>query len=178
MLRKERAACVDMGISVGDSLRRGRFTHRWGWTAGGVRWVLREQLGEIADSRPLRLGEVRGRTYWLYCDIVYSTEQPWLKSSDVLALLTEKENRARGRVARARSLMDAGEAPRAGRERIPPEVKRAVWERDEGACVECGRTSALEYDHVIPHSLGGSSTIRNLQLLCAPCNQSKGATIR
>jgi hypothetical protein len=179
MLRKERAEGLDQGINIIDSVRQGRIAHRWGWSAGGVRWVVREDLCERADSYPLRLGTVRSRTYWLYDNTVYSTEESWLTASDVLALLLERENRARAKVGRAVALMDAADEPQpVGRERIPSDVKRLVWERDEGVCVECGSTSALQYDHIIPYSLGGSSTIRNLQLLCAPCNQSKGATIR
>jgi 5-methylcytosine-specific restriction endonuclease McrA len=30
---------------------------------------------------------------------------------------------------------------------------------------------------VIPVALGGASTLENLQVLCAPCNQRKGATL-
>lgn len=33
----------------------------------------------------------------------------------------------------------------------------------------------LEFDHVIPESLGGLSVESNLVLACRPCNRSKGA---
>ena len=49
-----------------------------------------------------------------------------------------------------------------------------VWQRDEGKCVRCGSNERLEYDHIIPVSKGGSSTKRNIQLLCELCNRSKG----
>ncbi len=52
-----------------------------------------------------------------------------------------------------------------------------VWQRDGGRCVECDSQRELEYDHVIPLAMGGSTTDRNLQLLCAPCNRRKGATL-
>jgi hypothetical protein len=61
------------------------------------------------------------------------------------------------------------------REPIPREAQREVWRRDTGRCVECGRQERLEYDHIVPLSRGGSNTVRNLQLLCEPCNRSKGA---
>ena len=59
------------------------------------------------------------------------------------------------------------------REKISNSVKREVWQRDQGQCVECGSKEKLEYDHIIPHSKGGSNTIRNLQLLCEFCNRTK-----
>ncbi|MBL7498725.1 TerD family protein [Frankia sp. CNm7] len=60
---------------------------------------------------------------------------------------------------------------------IPPDVKAAVWQRDGGACSQCRATEYLEFDHVIPHSLGGATSVGNLQLLCRRCNQEKGARI-
>lgn len=60
---------------------------------------------------------------------------------------------------------------------IPDHVRLFVWQRDKGCCVKCGSRERLEFDHIIPISAGGSSTERNLQLLCESCNQSKGATI-
>jgi len=63
------------------------------------------------------------------------------------------------------------------REKIPEAVRHAVWRRDEGRCVECGSNENLEYDHIIPFSKGGSSTERNIQLLCESCNRKKGANI-
>lgn len=60
---------------------------------------------------------------------------------------------------------------------IPPSVKLAVWQRDQGKCVQCGSNEKLEYDHIIPVSKGGSSTERNIQLLCEKCNREKSARI-
>lgn len=66
-------------------------------------------------------------------------------------------------------------APR--REAIPRAVQREVWQRDGGACVQCQSRKLLCFDHIVPFSHGGSNTIRNLQLLCEPCNLSKGNRI-
>ncbi|UZE14319.1 HNH endonuclease [Pseudomonas sp. B21-053] len=66
-------------------------------------------------------------------------------------------------------------APR--REAISRAVQREVWQRDGGACVERGVRKLLCFDHIVPFSLGGSNTVRNLQLLCEPCNLSKGNRI-
>lgn len=63
------------------------------------------------------------------------------------------------------------------REAIPRAVQREVWRRDEGRCVDCSSNERLCFDHIIPYSRGGSSTARNLQLLCERCNLSKGNRI-
>ena len=63
------------------------------------------------------------------------------------------------------------------REQIPKAVQQEVWRRDQGRCVECGSKEKLEFDHVIPVSKGGATTVRNLQLLCERCNRSKNNSI-
>ena len=61
---------------------------------------------------------------------------------------------------------------------IPSEVKREVWKRDGGKCVMCGSNHNLHYDHDIPFSRGGSSTVaENVRLLCARHNLSKSDKI-
>jgi len=56
---------------------------------------------------------------------------------------------------------------------IPTNVKKQVWTRDGGKCVQCGSIKKLHYDHIIPFSKGGSNTVENIQLLCQHCNLSK-----
>lgn len=60
---------------------------------------------------------------------------------------------------------------------ISAEVRREVWRRDGGACIDCGSRERLEFDHIIPVSQGGSNTARNIELRCESCNRKKGATI-
>lgn len=58
---------------------------------------------------------------------------------------------------------------------IPGSVMQEVYVRDNGRCVQCGSVDNLHYDHKIPFSKGGSSKdARNIQLLCARHNLSKG----
>jgi hypothetical protein len=63
------------------------------------------------------------------------------------------------------------------RERIPEDIQIFVWNRDGGKCVKCGSQESLEFDHIIPVSVGGSNTARNIQLLCERCNRKKGNNI-
>ena len=60
---------------------------------------------------------------------------------------------------------------------IPQDVKNAVWQRDGGKCTQCGSTSYLEFDHIIPHTKGGANTLENVQLLCRSCNLKKSDRI-
>lgn len=71
----------------------------------------------------------------------------------------------------------AGSAVKPKRETISEAVRMFVWRRDGGRCVLCGCQERLEYDHIIPVSLGGSSTERNIQLLCERCNRQKSNSI-
>ena len=84
---------------------------------------------------------------------------------------------ARPPPARARARRRRRGARAARRQPIPAELRRAVWERDGGACTGCGAQFDLQYDHVIPVALGGATTAANLQVLCAPCNRRKGAAL-
>jgi hypothetical protein len=70
---------------------------------------------------------------------------------------------------------------------IPAWVKKAVYCRDHGRCVLCGRdlTNLLStdrhthYDHIVPLNLWGINDPCNLQLLCGHCNLEKsGSTVQ
>ncbi len=118
----------------------------------------------------------RGRFWW---------EEDGLEADDVLALVLDRERRRERRLDRARAALASADGPvagapgggGAGRQGLRLEVKRAVWARCGGRCVECGGDSLLEFDHVIPLAMGGSDGERNLQLLCCECNRRKGASL-
>jgi 5-methylcytosine-specific restriction endonuclease McrA len=104
-----------------------------------------------------------------------------------------KEHARRKGALRARQPQKAAEATRQGTESvvtgdhqseaperndyIPRPVKRAVWERDRGKCQwpvtsggRCGSNVRVQFDHVVPRSLGGLATVGNIRLLCAEHN--------
>lgn len=52
---------------------------------------------------------------------------------------------------------------------IPMKVKKAVYERDNGLCVVCGRPGNPEA-HYIPRSRGGLGIEQNIVTLCRECH--------
>lgn len=74
----------------------------------------------------------------------------------------------------------ANETPAGTQERsrvIPSAVKNEVFVRDRGQCVLCGANDEIHFDHELPFSRGGSSTVENIRILCARHNLTKGARI-
>ena len=58
------------------------------------------------------------------------------------------------------------------------EEKRIAYEAQEGICRICKKKfelSEMAGDHIIPWSKGGKTEQDNCQMLCKPCNSSKGA---
>ena len=60
---------------------------------------------------------------------------------------------------------------------IADRVRALVWRRDGGRCVVCGRTEELAFDHAIPQSEGGASTVNNVVVMCSRCSEKKGAQV-
>ena len=66
---------------------------------------------------------------------------------------------------------------------IPKWVQNAVFFRDRGRCTICktdvsglaGVGGGKNFDHIVPLGLYGLNDVSNIQLLCSPCNQDKGA---
>lgn len=126
---------------------------------------------------PCRIMRADGRTWWYFLGEIY-WENEGLSEIEVKALILERERRKARRIQRALTRMNLEEAaPITKREPIPDEVKIFVWQRDGGRCVRCGSRERLEFDHIIPLSMGGSNTARNIQLLCEACNRSKGDSL-
>jgi 5-methylcytosine-specific restriction endonuclease McrA len=126
---------------------------------------------------PAFLADVSGKRYWLHAARVFSDSEG-LTQDQVHALLVVRDQRNQRRVDRAVEMVQQGQRPvEPVRGHIADEVRRFVWQRDRGACRNCGAGTELQFDHIIPVAMGGSSEPENLQLLCGPCNRMKGASL-
>lgn len=66
---------------------------------------------------------------------------------------------------------------------IPQKIRQYVFKRAREMCEYCLTKSDLlgmdlEVEHVIPESLGGTSSLDNLCASCPTCNRRKGSRIR
>jgi 5-methylcytosine-specific restriction endonuclease McrA len=154
------------------------FTGRYAVVSGKrvfpPRWK-REPFEAInAERRENPVAMVRDgkRLLWWFHECFY-WDDDGLDADDIKALVLQRERRLQQKLQTAHSLMRADEAGRPTRIPIPTELRRAVFERDGGRCVECGANFDLQYDHVLPVAHGGATTVENLQLLCADCNRRK-----
>jgi len=61
---------------------------------------------------------------------------------------------------------------------IPQKVKQAVWERDGGCCIFCGKHVDVFYacSHVIPRSGGGLGIEENIVTADWPCHSKMDQT--
>jgi 5-methylcytosine-specific restriction endonuclease McrA len=157
------------------------FERRYFFTATGLPPVRlsAEFVSDVqkrAATSPAKVVTEGARTWWQF-ENGFWWENVGYQAADVMALLKDRERRHRRELDRAHMLLRAEASPRNPRGPISREMQRAVFERDGGACVACGGTFSIQYDHIIPVAMGGATTIENLQVLCSYCNQAKGASI-
>ena len=95
------------------------------------------------------------------------------KALDLLIASEKKRRFAATDKPRARQRPVKPESPH-----VSAEVRRAVWERDQGRCSyvdergrRCEERRYLEFDHELPRARGGRTTTKNLRLLCWAHNQ-------
>lgn len=121
---------------------------------------LYDDIQRTQRAAPARIVGQGQKTRWLFSDEIYCTDED----------LTEEE-------LRRQILGYTSTQSNESRERISEKVRNEVWRRDEGKCVSCASREKLEFDHIIPISKGGSSTVRNIELLCEACNRKKSSRI-
>lgn len=101
------------------------------------------------------------------------------EKEEIAAALKERQRKRELEKQVRQELIDSGElfGDQTKRPPIPREVADAVYSRDRGRCVYCGSTENLQFDHIIPFSKGGATSLENLQLLCQKCNLEKSNKI-
>jgi 5-methylcytosine-specific restriction endonuclease McrA len=132
-----------------------------------------QQLLAAQANGPVPIMRAHPKSWWFYCNEVYC-EDELLTADQVKILVLDRLLQSQKRLQRAVARLSATANQAPGRDPIPDDVKTAVWRRDQGKCIQCGSSDRLEFDHIIPVSMGGSNTVRNIQLLCEHCNRDKG----
>lgn len=64
---------------------------------------------------------------------------------------------------------------------IPRDVMFKVVRRDNHVCQVCYEyvpDTEVEFDHIIPYSKGGPTTVDNIRLLCWSCNRKKSDSLK
>ena len=179
---EERKAIIAANQAAKDGWRRECEAYRQAVRADPQYKVALREFVDLQNREPQSM---MGGMFWLYKNTVcrFESKEPEpLRDVKTAALLIKhhvlRRERDYERVQReVEALENLEKLADALREPIPEAVRLFVWQRDGGKCVKCGARERLEFDHIIPVVAGGSSTERNVQLLCEPCNRSKGATI-
>ncbi len=140
-----------------------------------------ESIMRTQKETPTVITKYISKVWWIFQDEIY-WENDTLDAEAVKTLIVATRIRKKQKIERdiekAKATIDqVARLKSDDRQPIPDDVKMFVWQRDKGRCVKCGSNQNLEYDHIIPVSMGGSNTARNLQILCEFCNRSKGGNI-
>jgi hypothetical protein len=138
-----------------------------------------EEMRSRSDDEPVSIEQFL-RKKWFYKGYIYEIDNARPYTDDQIRLLIlEDYDKERKKIEKLMRLYKSGavEEESYRRERLPEDVRIAVWRRDGGKCVRCGSREKLEYDHIVPVSKGGSNTARNIELLCETCNRKKSNNI-
>ncbi len=142
------------------------------WSESRIQTALKK-----SHNLPLKITQIGSLDYWVYEGKWYSSGRD-LEPDEVQALLKASQVRVKQSIDRAKSLASAKTAPlEAKRGQIPSDLRLLVWAKYEGSCANCGANSELQFDHIIPVVMGGATSEENLQILCASCNRTKGASL-
>lgn len=179
MLRVDnKAQLVKLPWTLGRMLSGRRYAVQSGRKTMELRWskAQMESAQQAQETEPVDVWRDGRRNLWQFLDGFY-WDDDGLDAEDVKALVLQRKRSLEQKLQSARSLMRAEENGRPTRVPITTELRRAVFERDGGRCVECGGNFDLQYDHILPVAHGGATTLDNLQLLCADCNRRKSDSI-
>lgn len=131
------------------------------------------QNGE-REPEPVKVYEKIKKGIWVYNGF-FDLVDAWREQQNGRQVFKFKLELAEDQIERTEDGVEILEHARL----IPMDVKREVWDRDDGKCQECGADDNLHFDHIIPYSKGGTSVDpENIQLLCARHNLSKSDRIQ
>ena len=136
-----------------------------------------EHLSRVQRTNPVQLAAKEGRRWWWYRDRFWWVDGSLSAGeveSTILTLDLSSESQ-REAFERAQANLLGGNDAASAEDVVPDHVRREVWIRDRGRCVDCGVASSLAFDHVLPVALGGSNTALNLELRCRPCQLRRRA---
>jgi hypothetical protein len=131
-----------------------------------------EAMQNAQTRAPVLVATSGDRQFWWWEDQFY-WDNGGYTADDVRAVVLKSRRQNRQRLEQAHSAIALEDPARHRREPIPEEIRRHVFQRDGGECQRCGSRELLQFDHIIPVALGGSSEPENLQLLCSRCNREK-----
>jgi hypothetical protein len=136
-----------------------------------------EYLSAAQLTTPVLITEKNGWHWWWYRDRFWWGDRR-LSAPEIEALVLAMDLSSESQ----REAFEHAQASLEGRndstpadDAVPEDVRREVWIRDRGRCVECGVASSLAFDHVLPVAAGGSNTAPNLELRCRPCQRRRRA---
>jgi 5-methylcytosine-specific restriction endonuclease McrA len=141
---------------------------------GSRTWPLSAEYVAYQFSAKRRTHELMLRAMELLGRDVAANDLDGVIARGLELLVRELEKRKHGLHTDAKSEATGSTTTR----HIPAAVRAEVFQRDGGQCAfmtddgkRCECREALQYDHVVPLSQGGRTSVDNLRLLCAAHNQ-------
>lgn len=135
-----------------------------------------EQLARAQRKAPVWVMTKNGRRWWWYLDRFWWADaelSPREIDSRILTMdLASQHQREAFERAQA-GLFGADDA--VAEDPVPEDVRREVWIRDRGRCVDCTVPYSLAFDYILPLAAGGSTIAANLELRCRPCQARRRA---
>jgi 5-methylcytosine-specific restriction endonuclease McrA len=131
----------------------------------------KEEISEYkkrwAEENEDSVSASKRKHYELHRDGIIARSKKWAES-----------NPEKVRQAKANNLRKRRAARHASRGNFTVEEFKELCESYGNKCLACGDTeAALEADHVVPLTKGGSDNISNIQPLCGSCNRKKFVNI-